>query len=101
MEDNLLIDQHELISLIAPRPVYIASAQLDLHADPMGEFLAAKSAAPVFRLFGTIGLPSDMLPPPNAPVMGTIGYHMRKGRHAITLFDWTQFIKFADKHFGQ
>jgi hypothetical protein len=99
-EEDLPIDQHELISLIAPRPVYVASAQMDLHADPMGEFLATKHANIAYYMFDKTGLPSEELPEVDMPVMGTIGYHMRKGGHGITLFDWAQFIKFADIHFS-
>ena len=97
-EARLPVDQHELISLIAPRPVYIASAQLDFDADPEWEFLGAKLASPVYQLFGKAGLPADRPPALDVPIMGTIGYHVRRGRHGIIIFDWTQFVKFADKH---
>ncbi len=98
-EETLPVDQHELISLIAPRPVYIASAQLDLPADPMGEFQATKHASAVYRFLGTTSFPAEVLPRINQPVMGTLGYHLRKGHHGITRYDWEQFITFADIHF--
>ena len=99
-ENALPVDQHELLGLVAPRPVYVASAWADLDADPMGEFLAAKHAGPVYRLLGASGLPVEKLPRTGVPARGTIGYHLRRGAHGIRLFDWKQFIAFTEMHFG-
>src|SRR5690606_17759506 len=96
-EEELPIDQHMLLALAAPRPIYVASAEEDLWADPKGEFLSLYHAGETYRLFGHPGV-TDM-PGINQPVMkGKMGYHIRTGKHAIILYDWERYMDFADKH---
>ena len=98
-ERELPVDQHELIALIAPRPLYVAVAADDLWGDPHGSFLAAKAAEPVFALLGAPSALPDSMPAVNRPTLdGAIGFHLRPGKHDVTLYDWQQFLAFADRH---
>jgi hypothetical protein len=102
IEQTLPVDQHMLIALIAPRPVYATNASKDLWADPIGTFLSLKNAEPVYALYGkNSALPKD---PPgiNIPVINsTIGYHNREGEHDLTVYDWTHFLQFAKLQFSR
>lgn len=97
-EDDLPVDQHELLALIAPRRVYVASASEDAWADPASEFRSSVLAEPVYRLFGLSGVGTDQMPEPETPLHGGgIGYHVRTGGHSLTPYDWHRFLDFADK----
>ncbi|PYI53904.1 dienelactone hydrolase family protein [Paenibacillus flagellatus] len=97
-ENELPVDQHMLLSLIAPRALYVSSATEDLWADPESEFLSLIAAEPVYRLFGSEGLGTASLPPADTPVFGSgVGYHIRTGKHDMGLSDWRHFIDFADR----
>lgn len=96
-EDALPVDQHQLLALIAPRPLYVASAKKDRWADPHGEFLSAHYATPVYKLFGKEGIPSNKMPETNEPTQNTVAYHVRTGKHDVTDYDWEQYIVWAKK----
>jgi hypothetical protein len=102
-EDTLPVDFHQLIALMAPRPVYVASASEDQWADPKGEYLSAYHAGPVYALYGHPTLPTATPPAVETPVgqQTWTGYHMRNGKHDILLYDWDKFMNFADFHFKQ
>lgn len=98
-EDALPVDQHELIALCAPRPVFVTSGSLDRWADPEGEFLSEVHAIPVYQLYGLQGLPETEFPGVDRLVVGEgMGYHMHPGKHTMSGYDWFQYLNFADAY---
>ena len=100
--DALPLDQHMLISLMAPRLAYVASASLDDWAGQTGEFQSCVLASPVWKLYGKEGLVGTTLPAVDTPMQaGYIGYHLRTGKHDLAIYDWERYMDFADKHWGK
>ena len=98
-EAMLPFDQHELLALVAPRPLYVESGSEDRWADPHGEFLGLAYAAPAYQLYGYEGFAPSEWPAVEHPVTkGRNGYHIRNGRHEILLYDWQQYLDFADRN---
>jgi hypothetical protein len=94
--DRVPVDGNLLLALIAPRPLYVASADQDHTSDPPAEFLSSVEASKVYELLGKRGLGTDKMPPLNQPIMtGTVAYHVRDGKHDVTAFDWDQYLAFA------
>lgn len=96
-ESRLPVDQHMLLALIAPRPVYVASATEDQWADPEGEFLALREAVKVYPLFGIESAFPEEMPPPDQAFSGIAGYHIRTGEHNILESDWLMYMNWADR----
>ncbi|MDO6810836.1 acetylxylan esterase [Zobellia galactanivorans] len=94
-EEILPVDQHQLLALIAPRPLYVASAAEDEWADPKGEFLSAQYATPVYALYGKKGISKSDSPVVDRPIQETLAYHIRSGKHDVTNYDWDQYISWA------
>lgn len=98
--DELPVDQHMLIALCAPRPVYVNGGLTDQWSDPKGEFLALVGAGPVYRLLGAKDLGTTELPPLDAPVTsGDLAFHYHSGGHMAVPADWKAFLDFAERHF--
>lgn len=98
-EDALPVDHHQLLGLIAPRLLYVASATLDEWADGPSEFESCVRAGPVFKLLGKNGLESTTMPAPDHALLdGGIGYHIRTGKHDLAASDWQHYMDYADKH---
>jgi hypothetical protein len=95
--EDLPVDGHLLLALIAPRPLYIGSAIADPFSDPEGEFLAAKAVSSVYALYGQTGITDAAMPALEHPVGGTVMYHVRSGGHDVTAYDWEQYLDFIDR----
>lgn len=98
-EDKMPFDQHFLLSLIAPRYLYVCSAKDDSWADPKSEFLSCVAASPVYQLLGFEGLVCTDWPKlKEGYQQGRIGYHMRPGTHYLSRDDWNLIIAYRNKH---
>ena len=71
----LPVDAHQLVALVAPRPLLILSATADDYSDPEGEFLSGKAATPVYNLLGSEGLATANWPSPQTLINSSIGYY--------------------------
>lgn len=101
-EPALPVDQHQLLALIAPRPVYVASAADDLWADPRGELLGCLNASAVYELLGARGLKLENTALAlNQSAGDSIGYHCRPGGHDLLAADWWHYLNFVDRHGGK
>ena len=97
-ENDFPIDQHFLLSLVAPRPLLIADSADDLWADPQGEFLGLREACPVYGLYGLGGLENAPYPKPYGYVWGgNVGFQLRTGDHSSTPFEWYGYIQFLKR----
>ncbi len=99
------MDAHMLLALMAPRPVLLQTGDTDKWSDPLGEFVAAVEAEPVYALFGRKGLGTRSIPPSGQPILHDIGYYMHRGGHGMAAedgtSDWNVYLDFMDLHLAR
>ncbi len=95
--ERLPFDQHCLVAMMAPRPVLLANAVEDQHANPAGQFEVLKAADPVYRFLGMDGLADREMPEPGLLSAGRLGYHIRPGEHFMGPEDWAVFLDYAGR----
>ena len=95
---SLPVDQHQLLALIAPRPVFLGNARRDVWSDPNSTYRAAEAASEVWALFGSGGLEQSGLADwrPDA----ALAYWLRNGGHGTDQRDIDAMLAFLDAHFA-
>ena len=99
--DALPVDSHQLIALVAPRPLFLSAGATDGDGwvDAKGSFLAASAAQPAYALLGKKGMPqtANQFPPiDTALVDGDVGFRQHTGGHTDAP-TWPTFLAFAEQ----
>ena len=97
--DEWPVDANMLLAMIAPRPLLLQTGNTDKWSDPYGEFLAAVSAEPVYKLVGKKGLGTTTFPAAGEPILHDLSYLMHDGGHGTVPSDFDVFIQFMTMHF--
>jgi fermentation-respiration switch protein FrsA (DUF1100 family) len=98
-EQDLPVDQHQLIAMVAPRPVMLGNGWKDVWSDPNGVYRAAIGADPVYKLMGRRGLVQNGMKDNHEA--GEIEFFIRSGGHGVRVKDWEEMLGFLDRWMGQ
>lgn len=98
--DDLPVDAHMLVALMAPRPLLLQTGSTDYWSDPKGEYLSALAAAPVYGLFDKKGPQTKTMPKAEdtSLLMNELGYYMHEGGHTVLPEDWAHMIEYMKKY---
>ena len=98
-EDTMPFDQHLLLAIVAPRPLYLSEKTLDSWCDPRAEFESLKQVANIYKLSGKANDFGEMPGPEQGIISGNLGYHLRSGAHDMDEYDWERYLNFCDRFF--
>ena len=97
---DMPVDNHELVALCAPRPVFISGGATngDGWVDAKGMFLAAAGAGPVYRLLGKKDMGTMEFPPIETTLIdGDVAFRQHTGGHTPGP-NWPTFLTFAGRY---
>ena len=98
--DELPVDGHMLLSMLAPRPTLLITGSKDTWSDPKGEWVSAQAAKKVWELYGLSGPVASEEPPLATPVWGDLSYFMHDGEHTVLPPDYDVILDFLDRAFA-
>ncbi len=108
--NDMPVDSHEFIALLAPRPVFIGGGALitdpeyapgDAWQDAQGMFMAAAAASPAWKVLGYEGLGTTTFPPMGTFIdSGRIAFRQHQYGHTPAP-NWPYFMQFAEKQIGE
>ena len=90
------VDAHMVLAMIAPRPLMLVVGETDAWSDPYGEFVAARLATPVYRLFDKVGV--DGIPPLDVPTRHDLVFMMHSAGHGPAPQDTPAILAFLDRN---
>ena len=98
-EETMPFDQHWLLAAIAPRLIFVNTAEQDAWADPESEFLSCAAASEAYTRMGLPGFiaPNRKPCPGDFDGDGSIGFAMRAGFHFLSRSDWQAALRFWQK----
>ena len=98
-ENEMPFDQHFLLSLCAPRHLYVSSASLDQWACPENEYLSCLAAAPAWQVYRVPALVPDKWAGEADAVLadGALAYHVRPGTHFLGRTDWLRYVAYRER----
>ena len=94
--DELPVDQHQLIALNAPTPVFLGNGRRDVWSDPNSTYRMAEAADTVYELYGLTGL--DQAGMDSFNPAAEIAFFMRRGGHGVHQSDIDAFLAFLGAH---
>ena len=106
--DEMPVDAHDFIALVAPRPLFIGGGALitdpqyapgDAWQDAQGMFMAAVAASPAWTIQGAKGIGTTTFPPMGTLIdTGDVAFRQHPYGHTPAP-NWPYFIQFAGKYF--
>lgn len=97
---ELTLDQHFLLALSAPKPIFLGNGRRDVWSDPNSSFVLAQAADRVYEARGAEGLPAGATMRTFAPG-AEISYWLRAGGHSVVSEDIDAFVAFMEAHFSE
>jgi hypothetical protein len=107
--NDLPVDSHELVAMVAPRPVFLSAGNGGYDVEPGGDswvdakgtFLAGAGAGSVYELLGKKGLGTSEFPPIETLIAtGDIAFRQHSSGHTDQP-NWPFFLDFAAKHMNR